>query len=167
MSGAPDAPPGRTYAFPPGGLPDQGQDPGASGAVFTAAYAFIPACVQRDIVTSAFPGWIGTRAWVLARPLTGFAETFAQYIMEVGPGGGSERPEPDPEPAPGGRVESPNQPSGVRPMAWWAGLVALALGLAAILGMEPNPTAILRGLVELAGVLGVFALICMTEARQQ
>lgn len=52
-------------------------------------------------------------------------------------------------------------------MALWAGLVALALGLAAILGMEPNAAAILRGLVELAGVLGVFALICMTEARQQ
>jgi (S)-ureidoglycine aminohydrolase len=64
-------------------------------AVFTEAYAVIPRGVMRDIVTSYFPHWEQTRAWVLARPLTGFAETFAQYIMEVAPGGGSERPEPD------------------------------------------------------------------------
>ena len=36
-----------------------------------------------------------TRAWIIARPMTGFAETFSQYIMEVAPGGGSDRPEPD------------------------------------------------------------------------
>ena len=34
---------------------------------------------------------------MLARPLTGFAETFSQYMVEVAPGGGSERPELDPE----------------------------------------------------------------------
>jgi (S)-ureidoglycine aminohydrolase len=38
---------------------------------------------------------MGTRAWVLARPMSGFAETFAQSILEIGPGGGSDRPEPD------------------------------------------------------------------------
>ena len=32
---------------------------------------------------------------MLSRPLSGFAETFSQYIMEVQPGGGSDRPEPD------------------------------------------------------------------------
>jgi (S)-ureidoglycine aminohydrolase len=32
---------------------------------------------------------------VIARPLSGFAETFSQYIVEVSPGGGSERPELD------------------------------------------------------------------------
>ncbi len=32
---------------------------------------------------------------MLARPLSGFAETFSQYIVEVRPGGGSDRPEPD------------------------------------------------------------------------
>jgi (S)-ureidoglycine aminohydrolase len=48
-----------------------------------------------DIVTSSLPFWQGTRLWVLARPLSGFAETFSQYIMEVAPGGGSDRPEPD------------------------------------------------------------------------
>lgn len=84
-----------TYAFPPGGLPPQSEDPAESGAIFTTAYAFMPAFVMRDIVTSLFPGWTGTRGWILARPLSGFAETFAQYAMEVAPNGGSEQPEPD------------------------------------------------------------------------
>jgi (S)-ureidoglycine aminohydrolase len=64
-------------------------------AVFTEAYAVIPKGVMRDIVTSYLPHWTQTRLWVIARPLSGFAETFSQYIMEVGPGGGSDRPEPD------------------------------------------------------------------------
>jgi (S)-ureidoglycine aminohydrolase len=85
-----------TYAFPPGGLPPQTEDPAQSGAVFTTAYAFIPASVMRDIVTSLLPGWQATRAWILARPLSGFAETFAQYAVEVAAAGGSEHPEPDP-----------------------------------------------------------------------
>jgi (S)-ureidoglycine aminohydrolase len=50
---------------------------------------------MRDIVTSYLPLWDDTRVWVLARPLSGFAETFSQYIMEVAPGGGSDAPEPD------------------------------------------------------------------------
>ncbi len=83
-----------TYAFPPGGLPDQSVSP-EGRAVFTTAYAFIPALTMRDIVTSNLPGWTGTRAWILARPLSGFAETFAQYAMEIAPGGGSDSPEPD------------------------------------------------------------------------
>ena len=33
----------------------------------------------------------------LARPLSGFAETFSHYLMEVGPNGGSDRPDDDPE----------------------------------------------------------------------
>ena len=83
-----------TYSVPPGGLP--WQDELLTGrAVFTEAYAVIPKGVMRDIVTSALPFWDATRAWILARPLSGFAETFSQYIMEVAPGGGSERPEPD------------------------------------------------------------------------
>lgn len=84
-----------TYAFPPGGLPPQADDPAEAGAVFTEAYAYMPASVMRDIVTSLLPGWRDTRAWILARPLSGFAETFAQYAVEVAPGGGSDRPEPD------------------------------------------------------------------------
>jgi (S)-ureidoglycine aminohydrolase len=51
--------------------------------------------VMSDIVTSALPHWEGTRAWIIARPLSGFAETFSQYVMEVAPGGGSDRPEPE------------------------------------------------------------------------
>lgn len=84
-----------TYAFPPGGMPDPDDDPSGS-AIFTAAYALIPANTQRDIVTSLLPGWLGHRAWILARPMTGFAETFAQYAVELRPGGGSSAPEPDP-----------------------------------------------------------------------
>ena len=84
-----------SYAFPPGGLPDQSVNPEGT-AIFTPAYAVLPAVTQRDIVTSLLPGWHDTRAWILARPLTGFAETFAQYAVEVAPGGGSETPEPDP-----------------------------------------------------------------------
>lgn len=80
----------------PGGLPPQ--DTLHTGrAVFTEAYAVIPHGVMRDIVTSALPGWTDTRAWILARPLSGFAETFAHYLMELGPGGGSDVPEPDPK----------------------------------------------------------------------
>ncbi|MEP4194053.1 MAG: bifunctional allantoicase/(S)-ureidoglycine aminohydrolase [Aliishimia sp.] len=83
-----------TYAFPPGGLPGQEENPEGT-AVFTNSYAVIPAVTQRDIVTSFLPGWDGTRAWILARPLSGFAETFAQYALELSPGGGSSAPEPD------------------------------------------------------------------------
>lgn len=83
-----------TYAFPPGGLPDQSVSP-VGTAVFTQAYAVIPAVTQRDIVTSFLPGWVNTRAWILARPLSGFAETFAQYAIELAPEGGSNDPEPD------------------------------------------------------------------------
>jgi (S)-ureidoglycine aminohydrolase len=64
-------------------------------AVFTEAYAVIPKGVMGDIVTSFLPFWEDTRLWVLSRPLTGFAETFSQYIMEVAPGGGSDKPELD------------------------------------------------------------------------
>lgn len=84
-----------TYAFPPGGLPPQSDDPTEAGAIFNEAYVFMPASVMRDIVTSLLPGWEQTRAWILARPLSGFAETFAQYAVEVEPGGGSDTPEPD------------------------------------------------------------------------
>jgi (S)-ureidoglycine aminohydrolase len=64
-------------------------------AVFTESYAVIPKGVLRDITVSYFPYWEKTRAWVLSRPLSGFAETFSQYIMEVKPDGGSDKPEPD------------------------------------------------------------------------
>jgi len=83
-----------SYYAPTGGLPPQTQIH-TGRAVFTDAYAVIPKGVMSDIVASLLPFWDQTRAWVLARPLSGFAETFSQYIMEVAPGGGSDRPEPD------------------------------------------------------------------------
>ena len=82
---------GRYYANM-GGLPGQ-TELLSSKAVFTTAYAVIPRTVMADIVTSLLPHWSETRAWIIARPMTGFSETFAQYIMEVSPGGGSDRPE--------------------------------------------------------------------------
>ena len=86
----------RTYYAPTGGHPPQTQLL-SDRAVFTEAYAVIPKGVFGDIVTSNLPFWEGTRLWVLARPLSGFAETFSQFIMEVAPGGGSEKPELDSE----------------------------------------------------------------------
>lgn len=86
----------RSYFVPPGGHPPQ-TDLLTGRAVFTEAYAVIPKGVMRDIVTSALPFWDKTRVWVIARPLSGFAESFSQYIVEVAPGGGSDKPEPDAE----------------------------------------------------------------------
>ena len=60
-------------------------------AVFTEAYAVMPRRVQSDITASLLPGWEATRAWILARPLSGFAETFAELILDIAPGGGSDR----------------------------------------------------------------------------
>ena len=80
------------YSTPLGGHPPQ-TDLLTDRAVFTEAYAVIPKKTMRDIVTSNLPFWEQTRAWVLSRPLSGFAETFSQYIMEVGETGGSDRPE--------------------------------------------------------------------------
>jgi (S)-ureidoglycine aminohydrolase len=84
-----------TYHVPRGGLPPQSKRL-ADRAIFTESFAFIPGDVQTDIVTSFLPFWQETRLWVLARPMTGFAETFSHYLMEVGAGGGSQKPENDP-----------------------------------------------------------------------
>jgi (S)-ureidoglycine aminohydrolase len=86
----------RKYYAPHGGHPGQEQLL-TDRAVFTGAYAVLPKGTMRDIVTSYLPFWKATRLWVIARPLTGFAETFSQYILEVQPGGGSDRPEIDAE----------------------------------------------------------------------
>jgi (S)-ureidoglycine aminohydrolase len=84
-----------TYYVPTGGLPGQSELT-TDRAVFTEAYAVLPRGTMRDITASRLPHWDGTRLWVLARPLSGFAETFSQYVVEVSPGGGSDRPENDP-----------------------------------------------------------------------
>lgn len=83
-----------SYYAPHGGLPAQ-TDLMTGRAVFTESYAVIPKGVMSDIVTSFLPNWDDTRLWIIARPLSGFAETFSHYIMEVAPKGGSTKPEPD------------------------------------------------------------------------
>ncbi|MGB2463274.1 MAG: (S)-ureidoglycine aminohydrolase, partial [Candidatus Puniceispirillaceae bacterium] len=70
------------YYAPDGGLPPQSQLL-TDRAIFTDAYAFIPKGTLTDITTSYLPFWDKTRLWILARPLSGFAETFSHYIMEV------------------------------------------------------------------------------------
>ncbi len=87
MTGKPAA-----YFAPKGGLTPQ-TSLMTQRAVFTNAYAFIPQGCFSDIVTSCLPGWTGTRLWLIARPMSGFAETFSQYVMEVAPGGGSDAPD--------------------------------------------------------------------------
>jgi (S)-ureidoglycine aminohydrolase len=86
----------RFYYAPHGGKPSQ-RDLVSGRAAFTQAYVFIPRGVLMDIVTSMLPFWEKTRAWILARPLSGFAENFSQYLIEVAPGGGSDRVEPNPQ----------------------------------------------------------------------
>lgn len=82
------------YFAPKGGHPPQ-TDLLTGRAVFTDAYAVIPHGTMRDITASLLPHWNATRLWIIARPMSGFAETFSHYIMEVAPGGGSASPEPD------------------------------------------------------------------------
>ena len=65
-------------------------------AVVTEAYTVIPRGALRDIVVSLLPGWKQTRTWILNRPVAGGSVTFAQYLVEVAPGGGSSDPEPEP-----------------------------------------------------------------------
>lgn len=84
-----------TYSGPMGGLPSQTTKL-TDRARFTPFYGVIPQSVMRDIVTSNLPHWHQTRAWILARPMTGFAETFSWYVMEMGIDGGSENPETEP-----------------------------------------------------------------------
>ena len=83
-----------SYYTPPGGLPAQ-TELLTDRAIVTEAYTVIPKGVLRDIVTSKLPGFTSTRSWILARPIAGFATTFAQLIVEIAPGGGAERPEPE------------------------------------------------------------------------
>lgn len=85
-----------SYWVPRGGLPGQAELT-TDRAVFTGSYAVLPRGTMRDIVTSRLPHWDDTRLWVLARPLSGFAETFSWYVVEVAAGGGSRRPDDDPD----------------------------------------------------------------------
>ena len=83
-----------SYAAPRDGLPPQ-TTLHTGRAIFTNSYAVIPRGVMTDIVTSLLPGWVKTRAWIIARPMSGFSETFSQYILQIEPDGGSTTPEPE------------------------------------------------------------------------
>lgn len=84
--------PKHQYYIPKGGLPPQHEFAGDKSH-FTPSYAVIDKNALTNITSSLLPGWTRTRLWVLARPMTGFAETFSHYIMDVAPGGGSANPE--------------------------------------------------------------------------
>jgi len=83
-----------SYYAPETVLPPQ-TDLLTSSAIVTEAYTVIPRGVLRDIVVSELPEWTGTRTWILNRPVAGGATTFAQYLVEILPGGGSKDPEPE------------------------------------------------------------------------
>lgn len=82
------------YYIPPTTLPPQ-TDLLSDRAIVTEAYTVIPRGVLRDIVVSVLPEWTDTRTWIINRPVAGGATTFAQYLVEVAPGGGSTDPEPE------------------------------------------------------------------------
>ena len=79
---------------PQGGLPPH-TTLHTGRAVFTNSYAVIPKGCFSDIVTSLIPAWENTKLWLIARPLSGFSETFSHYVMQVEPGGGSDAPDPE------------------------------------------------------------------------
>ncbi|GAB4098254.1 bifunctional allantoicase/(S)-ureidoglycine aminohydrolase [Sinomonas halotolerans] len=80
------------YYSPEGGLPPQTHLT-TERAIVTEAYTVIPKGVLTDIVTSNLPGFTNTRSWIIARPISGFATTFSQLIVEIGPGGGAPKAE--------------------------------------------------------------------------
>lgn len=80
------------YYSPTGGLPPQTHLT-TERAIVTEAYTVIPKGVMTDIVTSTLPGFANTRAWIIARPISGFATTFSQLIVEMAPGGSAPRAE--------------------------------------------------------------------------
>jgi hypothetical protein len=50
-------------------------------------------------------------------------------------------------------------------MALWAGFVAIVIALFALLTRQIDLFVVLRSFVELAAVVGVFALVCAAEAH--
>jgi (S)-ureidoglycine aminohydrolase len=86
--------PASSYYAPLGGLPPQ-RDFTGDKSRFTPSYLMIDKIALTDITASLLPQWRDTRLWVLARPMTGFSETFSHYIMDVAVGGGSDHPDDD------------------------------------------------------------------------
>ena len=69
------------YANPSAGLPTQ-LEITRDRSIFTEAYCVLTRRTMSDIVTSRLPGW-DARAWIIARPMTGFLETFSHIIVEM------------------------------------------------------------------------------------
>lgn len=67
----------------------------AHRALLTPQYALIPPESLAPEVLSVLPEWTATSCWILAAPAIGPGTTFAQYLLDVEPGGGSEAPEPE------------------------------------------------------------------------
>ena len=84
----------RSYARPPGGHPSDSELL-TGRSVCSSHHVVIPRGVMRDIVASRLPHLDRGRLWILARPQTGFAETFSHYVVEVQTNGGSTSPEPE------------------------------------------------------------------------
>ncbi len=82
------------YYRPPRGHPAQ-TELLTDRAMFTEAYAVIPKGVMRDIVTATCPS--GTIMRMGHRPpAVRFRRDLLQYIVELAPNGGSDKPELDP-----------------------------------------------------------------------
>ena len=81
------------YAKPAAGLPTQ-LEITRDRSIFTDAYCVLTRRTMSDIVTSRLPGW-DARAWIIARPMTGFLETFSHIVVEMEPGRqGAGEPDP-------------------------------------------------------------------------
>lgn len=76
---------------PRGGFPTQSELV-TSRSVSKFDYAIRP---PTNICRSRLPEWQGTLAWVLASPGIGYGCTFAEYLLQIEPGGGSAQPEPE------------------------------------------------------------------------
>lgn len=67
----------------------------ANRAILTPEFAVIPPEAMAPEVLSVLPEWERTSCWILVSPAIGHGTTFAQYLIDVEPGGGSDDPEPE------------------------------------------------------------------------
>ena len=83
-----------SYSVPPGGLPAADRADHRPGTLHRGVRRAAARHDERHRRQPYLPHWERPALWVLARPLTGFAETFSQYVVEVAPGGGATAPSP-------------------------------------------------------------------------
>lgn len=50
-------------------------------------------------------------------------------------------------------------------MALWAAVIAFAVGFLVIISMTPDSVGFLQGVLGLAAIIGLFALVCAYDAR--